>query len=58
MRRPNDNVYGWYRGFRIYTDINNPMYYVTVDGEEIEERNVGKLKSRIDWRLRKKELKK
>lgn len=58
MRRPNDNVYGWYRGFRIYADINNPMYYVTVDGEEIEERNVDKLKSRIDWRLRKKELKK
>lgn len=55
MRRPNDNIYGWYRGVMIYSDIIRPEYYATVHGEEIAETNVDKLKARIDWRLKRKE---
>lgn len=58
MRRRNDGVYGWYRGVMIYVDIHNPEYYAELDGEEVAERNVDKLKARLDWRLKKKEQKK
>lgn len=58
MRRPQDTIYGVYLGITIYRDLHKPEYYALVNGEEIVESNIDKIKARIDWRVKRREVKK